>query len=189
VQLEIRRLHTKNRRTTIYVTHDQEEALVMSDRIGLMRAGRIEQIGTADELYRRPVSTFAAGFLGESNLLRGKVVRLDREQAVLRVPQLGLEIAGDAADGLREGQEAAALIRPEHLRLDGEGNGDGNGDGGGARASVVEVVYLGDLLSIRLELSDGTSVWSRRFANQGIPATESVGLGWDRSDVRILPDT
>ena len=75
VQLEIRRLHRKLGRTTLYVTHDQEEALVMSDRIGVMRDGRIEQIGTPDDLYRRPVNAFVASFLGKSNLLRGRVAQ------------------------------------------------------------------------------------------------------------------
>ncbi len=68
MQLEIRRLHRRAPRTTLYVTHDQEEALVMSDRIAVMRAGRIVQIGTAQELYERPADSFVARFLGESNL-------------------------------------------------------------------------------------------------------------------------
>ena len=75
VQLEIRRLHLAAPRTTLYVTHDQEEALVMSDRIAVMRGGRVEQIGTAPELYQQPANSFVARFLGESNLLAGTVVR------------------------------------------------------------------------------------------------------------------
>ncbi|MFZ9636036.1 MAG: ABC transporter ATP-binding protein, partial [Alphaproteobacteria bacterium] len=74
VQLEIRRLHVARRRTTIYVTHDQEEALVMSDRVAVMSQGRLEQVGTPTELYRNPVNAFVATFLGESNLLPVQVV-------------------------------------------------------------------------------------------------------------------
>ena len=84
VQLELRHLHQRMGRTTLYVTHDQEEALVLSDRIGVMRAGRLEQVGTARELYERPASVFVAGFLGESNLLGGQVARLEGERAELR---------------------------------------------------------------------------------------------------------
>ncbi|MBV9054706.1 MAG: ABC transporter ATP-binding protein, partial [Hyphomicrobiales bacterium] len=74
VQLEIRRMHLRAPRTTLYVTHDQEEALVMSDRVTVMRSGRIEQIGTAEELYHSPANTFVARFLGESNLIPGEVI-------------------------------------------------------------------------------------------------------------------
>ena len=73
VQIEIRRMHVARPRTTLYVTHDQEEALVMSDRIAVMRGGRLVQLGTAQELYSRPADSFVARFLGESNLIAGRV--------------------------------------------------------------------------------------------------------------------
>jgi len=97
VQLEIRRLHRAHGRTTIYVTHDQEEALVMSDRIAIMREGAIEQIGGAEELYRRPGNAFVAEFLGESNLLRGTLVALNGTGARLKVDGIDRVIDGAAA--------------------------------------------------------------------------------------------
>ena len=75
VQIEIRRMHVAHPRTTLYVTHDQEEALVMSDRIAVMRGGRVAQLGTAHELYNRPADSFVARFLGELNLVAGRVTR------------------------------------------------------------------------------------------------------------------
>ena len=117
VQLELRHLHQRMGRTTLYVTHDQEEALVLSDRIGVMRAGRLEQVGTAHELYERPASVFVAGFLGESNLLPGQVARLEGDRAELRVPGWPAPIRGMAAPGLEVGAKATALVRPEHVRL------------------------------------------------------------------------
>src|SRR4029077_21276763 len=105
VQLEIRRLHREFGRTTLYVTHDQEEALVMSDRIGIMRNGRIEQIGAPQELYRRPANVFVAAFLGESNILKGKIVECTPHTARLALPELGTEIAGPCAPGLAMGMD------------------------------------------------------------------------------------
>ena len=119
VQFEIRRLHRARPRTTIYVTHDQEEALVMSDRIAVMRAGRIVQIGSGADLYERPVDTFVARFLGESNLLDGTVATLADGRATLAVPGLAQALEGRAARGLLAGSAGSALLPP--------GSGPGTG--------------------------------------------------------------
>ncbi len=179
VQLEIRRLHRRHGRTTIYVTHDQEEALVMSDRIAILRNGRVEQIDNAEKLYRRPQSAFVAGFLGESNLLRGTVTSVNGVQASLNVAGLAGEIIGDAAEGIAVGSRAAALLRPESVRLVPES---------GIRAKIVETVFLGELLALRLSLANGQIVLCRRFASDGVPDGDSVGIVWNPGDVRILPD-
>jgi ABC-type Fe3+/spermidine/putrescine transport system ATPase subunit len=179
VQLEIRRLHRAHGRTTIYVTHDQEEALVMSDRIAIMREGAIEQMGAAEELYRRPGNAFVAEFLGESNLLRGTLVALNGAGARLKVDGIGGAIDGVAAAGLSVGCPAAALIRPESIRL---------APGAGLKARLVETVYLGELLALRLSLEGGHGVLCRRFARDGLPEGETLGVEWDPRDVRILPD-
>ncbi|MBM3571681.1 MAG: ABC transporter ATP-binding protein [Alphaproteobacteria bacterium] len=180
VQLEIRRLHRQHGRTTIYVTHDQEEALVMSDRIAIMHHGRIEQIGSAEELYRRPRSAFVAGFLGESNLLPGVVVAVDQSSARMRLDGLDREVAGEPADSLKPGMRAAALIRPEALRL---------AAGGSLPARVVETIFLGELFALRLGLANGQTMLCRQFARHGAPEGSAVGVEWDPRDVRILPDT
>jgi ABC-type Fe3+/spermidine/putrescine transport system ATPase subunit len=181
VQLELRHLHQRMGRTTLYVTHDQEEALVLSDRIGVMRAGRLEQVGTARELYERPASVFVAGFLGESNLLPGRVTRLDGDRAELLVAGWPIPVQGVAVPGLQTGAPAAALIRPEHVRLGAEAPD-------AVDARVEEVVYLGDVIALRLLAPGPVTLWCRRFARDGVPAGDTVktGFGWD--DVRILPD-
>ena len=184
VQLELRHLHQRMGRTTLYVTHDQEEALVLSDRIGVMRAGRIEQVGTARELYERPVSAFVAGFLGESNLLAGQVTHLEGDRAALRVPGWPAPIRGVAAPGLLVGATATALVRPEHVRLGAEAPDAPDV----VEARVEEVVYLGDLVALRLLGPGPTTLWCRRFARDGVPAGETVKTGFGREDVRILPD-
>jgi ABC-type Fe3+/spermidine/putrescine transport system ATPase subunit len=177
VQFEIRRLHAARPRTTIYVTHDQEEALVMSDRIAVMRAGRIVQIGSGADLYERPVDTFVARFLGESNLLAGTVGTVAAGRATLAVAELAQPLEGRAAAGLRAGGPATALLRPEAVRA----------EVGGLRARVTERVYLGELVAVRLALASGHELWSRRHASEW-NGRDVVEIGWDASAVSILPD-
>jgi ABC-type Fe3+/spermidine/putrescine transport system ATPase subunit len=177
VQLEIRRLHVAQPRTTIYVTHDQEEALVMSDRIAVMRSGRIVQIGSGADLYERPVDTFVARFLGESNLLSGTITGIADGRAVLAVPGLAQPLEGRAANGLRPGGPASALLRPETIRP----------HGGGLQARVVERVYLGELVAVRLTLASGHELWSRRLASEW-GGRGVVEVGWDASAISILPE-
>jgi putative spermidine/putrescine transport system ATP-binding protein len=177
VQFEIRRLHAARPRTTIYVTHDQEEALVMSDRIAVMRAGRIVQIGSGTDLYERPVDTFVARFLGESNLLLGTVGTIADGRATLAVPGLTQPLEGRAAAGLRVGAPASALLRPETIRA----------YAGGLQARVAERVYLGELVAVRLTLASGHELWSRRLASE-FSGGDVVEIGWDASAISILPD-
>ncbi len=177
VQLEIRRLHAAQPRTTIYVTHDQEEALVMSDRIAVLRAGRIVQVGSGADLYERPVDTFVARFLGESNLLGGTVGAIASGRATLTVPGLAQPLEGRAADGLSVGGPASALLRPENVRS----------HAGGLPARVAERVYLGELVAVRLALASGHELWSRRLASEW-SGRDGVEVGWDASAISILPD-
>ena len=183
VQLEIRRLHQQLGRTTVYVTHDQEEALVMSDRIGVMSAGRVEQIGTPRELYESPCNAFVAGFLGESNLIEGAVIERSDDRARLAVPSLGTTMTGRMRSEVRVGDRATALLRPEVLYLDLESNA-------GLPARIVEVVFLGELIAVRLTLRDGRELWCRRIASGTWPRKgQDVCIGWREEDVLILPGT
>jgi putative spermidine/putrescine transport system ATP-binding protein len=180
VQLELRRIHKSLGNTTLYVTHDQEEALVMSDRIGIMRDGRLEQIGTPRDLYERPANDFVARFLGESNLLPGRIVRRDSSTAEVEVPALGANVRSVVDASLVPGDAVAVLLRPECLRLEA-----GNA---GVPVKIVEVVYLGELVAIRLALRDGQGLWCRRMVMEGLPAEDSQSrLAWRPEDVRILP--
>ncbi len=171
-------MQRERRRTTLYVTHDQEEALVMSDRIAVMRAGRIVQIGSGRDLYDRPVDAFVARFLGESNLLEGKVTGIAGGWATLAVPGLEAPVEGRAADGIATGETAFALIRPEMVRP----------KAGGLRADVVEQVYLGELTACRFRLAGGQELWCRRLAGDLPESLDGTEIGWDRDRVSILPD-
>jgi ABC-type Fe3+/spermidine/putrescine transport system ATPase subunit len=183
VQLEIRRLHLARPRTTLYVTHDQEEALVMSDRIAVMRAGRIVQIGAGAELYERPADVFVARFLGESNLIAGTVQWLDGERGALAAPGLAQPLEGRlprgaASAALKIGDAALALVRPESIRP----------EAGGIAANLVERVYLGELVALRLKLPGGQEIWCRRLAGDLPADLARLEIGWDANRVTLLPE-
>jgi ABC-type Fe3+/spermidine/putrescine transport system ATPase subunit len=177
VQVEIRRMHVAHPRTTLYVTHDQEEALVMSDRIAVMRGGRVMQLGTAQELYSQPVDSFVARFLGESNLVSGRVAQLVHGKATLTVDG-AQPIEGCARKGLTAGAAACALIRPEHVRP----------VAGGLPARIIERIFLGEIVALRLALPGNKELWSRLFSSDA-PAGDQIEVGWDRERVSILPET
>ena len=184
VQLEIRRMHVDRPRTTIYVTHDQEEALVMSDRIAVMRSGEIVQVGSGRDLYERPADSFVARFLGESNLIRGWVLAVSGGYATLAAG-LDRRIVGTAGRGIAAGMPGSMLVRPEHVRH----------RPGGLKARVVEAIYLGELTALRLQLmkeSNSVNVgvvelWSRQNDWSAVVG-DVVEIGWDDKFVSILPD-
>ena len=180
VQLELRRLHEAQRRTTLYVTHDQEEALILSDRVAVMRSGRIEQIGTARQLYDRPASAFVAGFIGESNLLAGRITSARDGHAEIELAGVGGALRAPAANGLSDGDEARLMLRPEHLRLNGTGR---------LEARVTERVYLGELTALRLALNSGEQLWLRQMAGQAPHPGDTVRVDWSVDAQWIVPCT
>ncbi|WP_071673358.1 ABC transporter ATP-binding protein [Nioella nitratireducens] len=116
MRTELRGIQKKTGVTFIYITHDQSEALTMSDRIAVMNAGRIEQVGTGDEVYSQPLTAFAATFVGEVNALPGTIT--SREGGLVRMDTaLGQMIARNPTD-MAEGSKAMLFVRPEHLRID-----------------------------------------------------------------------
>jgi spermidine/putrescine transport system ATP-binding protein len=116
MQLELKRIQIEVGITFVYVTHDQEEAMTMSDRLAVMRHGRIEQVGVPEEVYEHPATEFVAGFLGASNLLEGEVARRNGQEAVIRVPGGTVVVPADRI-GEEEG-EFKLGVRPEKIRLD-----------------------------------------------------------------------
>ena len=155
LQLEIMHISRELGATVIYVTHDQEEALVMSDRIAIFRDGRIEQLGTGEDLYDRPISLFVADFIGESNILRGQFERdgsggrLVRGEWRWRVGDRAIERAA-----LQDGSKAALIVRPERLRMVPPGE-DAAGGTNTVEATVSDVLYLGSMRKYELRLTDG----------------------------------
>lgn len=144
---EIRRLQQDLRITTVYVTHDQEEAMVISDRIAVMDAGRILQIGTPVELYERPASLFVADFIGTSNLVHGTVIQASDGQVSLHTPAGVLR--GMAVGALAPGSRAVLAIRPENMTL-----ADSSQDVV-VRGRIVISQYLGNVVRYEVEAGEG----------------------------------
>lgn len=166
MQLEVRRLQRKLGLTTIFITHDQEEALVLSDRIAVMNHGSIQQIATTTEIYERPANDFVADFVGESNIFHGAVsapgtVALDNGRTL------------KVASSLPAGRKVGVLMRPERF------------SSGGANAfsgEVVEAVYLGTSFKLRLACEGGMELLVRQPAKGSLPGTGT------RIEIGIEPD-
>jgi putative spermidine/putrescine transport system ATP-binding protein len=121
IQAEIRRIHRETGVTILYVTHDQEEALHLSDRIALFKEGRIEQIGTGEDLYLRPATDFVAGFIGNSNFLPAECLDATNGSATIRLADGSVVSGVRANQSLRRGQKAKLMVRPEAFRLTSTG--------------------------------------------------------------------
>ncbi|MDD2922915.1 MAG: ABC transporter ATP-binding protein, partial [Anaerolineales bacterium] len=140
MQLELKALQQQLGITFVYVTHDQEEALTMSDRIAVMSKGKIQQLGTPVEIYERPANKFVADFIGESNFLEGKIKSISGKETSVFVPALNAEVVGMAAsEGLVAGEEVIVSIRPEKIHIADKKAVNENI----FRATVTNTVYIG----------------------------------------------
>ena len=179
MQLEVCRLQRRLGLTAIFVTHDQEEALVMSDRIAVMNTGKIAQIGTPEEIYRRPVNRFVAGFIGESNLFRAE---LSGDGHAMIAGGISVEIPRERMPTSRI---FGVLLRPELAKLV---SGDVQADTV-LNGSVQETIFLGDSVKYRLQLDDGADLivrWPLSAVGSGLAVNDRVTVGWDRDDVHVV---
>jgi spermidine/putrescine transport system ATP-binding protein len=156
MQIELKRIQREVGITFIFVTHDQNEALTMSDRLVVMNAGRIEQLGAPREIYERPRTRFVAGFIGTSNLMRGTVERMDAGTAVLETSADESVIVPDADEvGAAVGQPLELTVRPEKILLTNDAPDAGRC---AIRGSVSEVVYLGTSTQYAVRTEDGSEL-------------------------------
>ena len=175
LQLELKRIQTEVGITFVYVTHDQEEALTMSDRIAVMHAGRVEQLGTPEELYERPATRFVADFIGSTNLLHGVVesdstVRLDTGERAMA-----------SSGGLRTGSAVEISLRPESIAL-ALGVVDG-----GIPGTVEQAAYLGTNVTYQVRTAGGLvlSVLASKTGDR-LPVGSDVTATWSPSEALIL---
>jgi spermidine/putrescine ABC transporter ATP-binding subunit len=153
---ELRRIQQRVGITAIFVTHDQDEAFEMSDRVILMNKGRVEQVGTPEELYDEPRTRFAAEFIGEANVIAGKVVAAANGAATVQVAP-GIAFRAAADDGVQVGAAVQVIVRPERVALLREPPG-----AGGVPGRVVERVFSGDLVRFTVEIEHGFALRSTK---------------------------
>ena len=182
VRLELQQIQKETGITFVFVTHDQEEALTMSDRIAVFSAGRLQQIGTARDIYEAPVNTFVADFIGETNLIDVSVESVENGRAHCVLPG-GLRINCPAAHGAVVGKGHISL-RPERLSIQPEAPGALSG-------VATRLTYLGTDMHIDLRLPGGELVKARAQNAGGnrIPSVgETVGLTFEEDAARLLVD-
>jgi ABC-type Fe3+/spermidine/putrescine transport system ATPase subunit len=180
MQVELRLLQQNVGVTTVFVTHDQEEAMTLSDRIAVMRAGRIMQIGTPEEVYRRPTSRFVATFLGTTNIIAATVRGEGPEGTVVEVEETTLGIRREGVP-LQSGQTVNVAVRPENLLI--------KRNSSGVPGTVVDVFYQGHRLIVIFRTRGGQEF--RSFTSPDGPSLEKgdeAYASWPASAAGILSD-
>ncbi len=177
MQIELKRLQHETGITFIFVTHDQEEALTMSDRIAVMSQGKILQIGTARDIYDRPADRFVADFIGESNFLDAEVLGVMDRRATVRLSS-GTEIVTSISEGTAPSGKVTVVVRPEHARMVPPGAT------ASLEGTVENAVYLGTDTHFHLRIDDGTMFVVRRQNGPEDIVGLSVG---ERAGVAISP--
>jgi spermidine/putrescine ABC transporter ATP-binding subunit len=191
LQLEIKALHDQLGVTILYVTHDQQEALVMSDRIAVMNEGKIEQLGAPTELYEQPATRFVASFIGESNFLDCRILHRDGPLCQVDVPGVGV-LRAPARNGMQVNQEVALTVRPEKIIFAGEPlQGDVSPERHDAvvEATIEAVIFVGETRRYQARLRGGQRVIVKRQNRTGIRPHErgdEVRLAWHLADSRVV---
>ncbi|WP_086823598.1 ABC transporter ATP-binding protein [Allokutzneria sp. NRRL B-24872] len=193
VQIELMRIQREVGTTFLYVTHDQEEALVLSHRVAVMNAGRLEQVGYPEDVYERPATRFVAGFIGTSNILDGQVSDVDGQWVELVADGVH-RLRAALPDGrtVRVGEKVAVTVRPEKLHL--HENADQVPSGWcSLSGTVADVVYTGVSTQYVVELPGGGSMVAfvqnaRRVSDAGTPG-QPVCMAWDPEFTVLLGET
>jgi putative spermidine/putrescine transport system ATP-binding protein len=184
LQIEIKRIHRQVGSTFVFVTHDQEEALALSDRIAVFNNGQIEQVGTGTDLYERPSSLFVGKFIGESSIVRGPL-EVDGDDSVMDVQGVRVSARGRLAAGAA----GALLLRPESGRLVPEGERVPVGTNA-LPVTVVEQIYLGSVWKYEIRLPDGSAGFVRHAKGDRnvFGADTAATLVWNPRDAVLLVD-
>jgi putative spermidine/putrescine transport system ATP-binding protein len=185
MRVELKRLQERLGTTMIFVTHDQTEALILSDRVVVMEAGRVEQIGRPEEVYRRPATAFVARFLGRANFLAGTVAETGPTGTVVELDGSGLSVVGGPRPGLVRGQPVRLAIRQESIRLEQPGEAAGPNH---FAATIVFHAFAGQAHHYVAQLADGREL---EIAAPGATPPLARGcrthLSWSPDDVIVLP--
>jgi spermidine/putrescine transport system ATP-binding protein len=182
MQLELKRIQHELGTTFVYVTHDQEEALAMSDRIAVMDAGRVQQIGTPREVYEQPATPFVADFIGSLNAIEIQVDEVVGGYGIARVGEQD-RVVVPVEPGTTAGTELRVAVRPEHVQL--EGGGD---RGSRLHGTITDIVYLGMYTQLHVYTAAGRIVCHRLADRslEGLERDRAIELTWDADDSYVL---
>ena len=185
MQFEIKNLHEELGITVVYVTHDQGEALTMSDRVAVFNDGRIQQLAPPADLYERPDNSFVAQFIGENNKLLGKVEELSGDRALVRL-RTGELIDATPVNVTQVGQDTLVSIRPERVEFKPDLMPP---DAHMIDATVMQTVYMGDILRVRLKVA-GSEDFVMKIRNTigqtRLDPGQQIKVGWHPADARAL---
>jgi ABC-type Fe3+/spermidine/putrescine transport system ATPase subunit len=183
MQAELKNLHNKLGITFVAVTHNQEEALTMSDRIAIINRGRLEQVATPKELYESPNTEFVADFIGVANIIDG-ILRED-EQGIRKLSSEGLAYVCPQKEKHKVGEKTLLVVRPEKIKIGGEASGCDNS----FIAEVDNVLYKGSSSELYVTLGNGQElrirVESKSFLQED-DVKKSVTIGWNKEDTVLL---
>lgn len=184
MQIELKRLQKKLGITFVYVTHDQEEALTMSDRIAVINEGRIEQIDTPREIYEHPKTKFVANFIGETNLLDAMVLEMDEDKAVIGTEVGKATVSIDPKKKIKVNDGVTVSVRPEHMKFSRTPV-----DGFTIKGVVKEQIFVGNLIKMMINLNDATEIRINRFEEGELAEIgELVYLYWDLSKGIVIKE-
>ncbi|MCF6388514.1 ABC transporter ATP-binding protein [Mycobacterium sp. MBM] len=187
MQFELKRIQREVGITFIYVTHDQEEALTMSDRIAVMNAGNVEQIGSPADIYDRPASVFVAGFIGQANLWAGRQTgRANRD--FVEIDVLGTTLKSRPGDtAIESGGQATLMIRPERVQVSTDAP---TGDLAVVRTTVQDMTFQGPVVRLSVAAPDGATVVAHVGPEQNLPLLrpgDEVYVSWSPEASLVLP--
>jgi spermidine/putrescine transport system ATP-binding protein len=182
MEIEVKNIQRRLGKTFVYVTHDQQEALTMCDRIAIMNDGRVVQIGTAEEIYERPASRFVADFIGDTNLLDGQVIAKDGATATVECA--GLQFCALDGEWFKVGDSVAVSIRPERLVIGARAGGCGQA----FSARLWEMIYTGATRRCVLQLPSGARLKLDADAKDTaeLKVGDEVLVGWEAQDAYVL---
>jgi ABC-type Fe3+/spermidine/putrescine transport system ATPase subunit len=182
MQSELKSLQKRLGISFVFVTHDQEEALTMSDRVVVMNAGQVEQVGYPQEIYERPRTEFVAGFIGDSNILEGKVASTGDGASLIAIDKATFPIQGSLPNA---GDTVRVMIRPEKIRL------STNNSGGIVSGRIDSAIYLGEATRWKVVIDGGQALTV--LEQNGEPARsvedrvgQTVSLSWDADSAVLL---
>jgi ABC-type Fe3+/spermidine/putrescine transport system ATPase subunit len=182
MQLELKGLQRRLGISFVYVTHDQEEALTMSDRVVVMNAGHIEQIGRAEEIYERPLTEFVAGFIGASNIIEGTIEEIRGTDSIIRLNDVKVAVQGNVGG---PGQRVRVMVRPEKIRLSSDSSTES------LRGRIEAAVYLGESTQWKVLLDTGQAIIALEQNREPFHSDQSrigqtVGIFWEPGSAVIL---